>query len=172
VPVVHVTQGTIANRDYRQVIAPALEALAGAEVLVVVSTGGRPLDSLPPLPPNARAAEYLPYDELLPRTAVFVTNGGYGGVQYALRHGVPVVSSGGQEDKPEVAARVAWSGVGRRLRTETPTPAAVGEAVHDVLGDPRYGEAARRVAQSMARAGGMAEVAAVVDALVLDRRRG
>ena len=172
VPVVHVTQGTIANRDYRQVIAPALEALAGAEVLVVVSTGGRPLDSLPPLPPNARAAEYLPYDELLPRTAVFVTNGGYGGVQYALRHGVPVVSSGGQEDKPEVAARVAWSGVGRRLRTETPTPAAVGEAVHDVLDDPRYREAARRVAQSMARAGGMVEVAAVVDALVLDRRRG
>ena len=36
-------------------------------------------------PRNARAATYLPYDELLPRTDVYVTNGGYGGVQYALR---------------------------------------------------------------------------------------
>ena len=54
-------------------------------------------------PANARAATYLPYDELLPRTDVYVTNGGYGGVQYALRYGVPVVTSSGKEDKPEVA---------------------------------------------------------------------
>ena len=137
-PVVHVTQGTIANRDYRQIIAPTLEALAEDDLLVVVSTGGRPLDTLPPLPANARAAEYLPYDELLPKTSVYVTNGGYGGVQYALRYGVPIVTSGGQEDKPEVAGRIAWSGVGRRLKSETPSPAAVGAAVRAVLSDPRY----------------------------------
>lgn len=39
------------------------------------------------------------------------TNGGYGGVQYALRYGVPIVATGGKEDKPQVGARVAWSGV-------------------------------------------------------------
>ena len=46
-----------------------------------------------------------------------MTNGGYGGVQYALRYGVPIVATGGKEDKPEVGARVAWSGVGRRIRS-------------------------------------------------------
>ncbi len=46
----HVTQGTIANVDYRQVIAPTLQALARENVLVVVSTGGRALDTLPPCP--------------------------------------------------------------------------------------------------------------------------
>ena len=164
-PVVHVTQGTIANRDYRQIIAPTLEALAEDDVLVVVSTGGRPLDTLPPLPANARAATYLPYDELLPRTDVYVTNGGYGGVQYALRYGVPVVTSGGQEDKPEVGARVAWSGVGRRLKSETPTPEAVGTAVRSVLDDPTYRAKAERIAESLARAGGLEQVAEVVDGL-------
>ena len=69
-PVIHVTQGTIANTDYDQVIAPTLRALADDDVLVVVTTGNRPLDTLPPLPANARAAAYLPYDELLPRTSV------------------------------------------------------------------------------------------------------
>ncbi len=123
-PVVHVTQGTVANTDYEQLIAPTLRALADDDVLVVVTTGGRPLDTLPPLPANARAATFLPYDELLPRTAVYVTNGGYGGVQYALRYGVPIVATGGKEDKPEVGARVAWSGVGRRIRSENPKPAA------------------------------------------------
>ncbi|MCY4725296.1 glycosyltransferase [Nocardioides sp. STR2] len=164
-PVVHVTQGTIANRDYRQIIAPTLEGLADDDVLVVVSTGGRPLDTLPPLPANARAAAFLPYDELLPRTDVFVTNGGYGGVQYALRHGVPIVTSTGQEDKPEVAGRISWSGVGRRLKTETPPPAAVADAVRAVLRDATYRASAGRIAASMAQARGLAHLAELVDHL-------
>ena len=164
-PVVHVTQGTIANRDYRQIIAPTLTAMAEQDVLVVVSTGGRPLEGLPDLPANARAAEYLPYDEFLPKTSVFVTNGGYGGVQQALRHGVPVVTSGGREDKPEVGGRIAWSGVGIRLKSETPTANAVGAAVSAVLHDPRYRARAQAIAGSIARSGGVERLVEIVDGL-------
>jgi UDP:flavonoid glycosyltransferase YjiC (YdhE family) len=32
-----------------------------------------------------------------------VTNGGYGGVQYALRYRVPIVATGGKEDKPDAS---------------------------------------------------------------------
>jgi MGT family glycosyltransferase len=165
-PVVHVTQGTVANTDYDQVIAPTLRALADDDVLVVVSTGGRPVDTLPPLPANARAATYLPYDELLPRTAVYVTNGGYGGVQYALRYGVPIVTTGGKEDKPEVGARIAWSGVGRRLRTEKPTPRALRRDILAVLSQPNYRQASRRIAADMAGSRGFACLTDVVDRLV------
>ncbi|OBK30562.1 glycosyl transferase [Mycobacterium asiaticum] len=165
-PVVHVAQGTVANVDYRQAIAPTLQALANENVLVVVSTGGRPLDTLPPLPENARAATFLPYDELLPRTDVFVTNGGYGGVQYALRYGVPIVATGGKEDKPEVSARVAWAGVGRRLRTERPAPHALRREILTVLEQPCYREASRRIAADMAVAPGFACLADVVDGLI------
>lgn len=164
-PIVHVTQGTFANRDYRQIIAPTLEALAADDVLVLVSTGGRPLETLPALPENARAATFLPYDVLLPKTDVYVTNGGYGGVQHALRHAVPIVTSGGKEDKPEVAGRVAWSGAGRRLRTETPRPAAVRSAVHAVLDDPSYRTKAQAIAASMARAGGLERLVEIIDGL-------
>jgi MGT family glycosyltransferase len=162
-PVVHVTQGTIANKDFDQLIAPALTGLAGDDVLVVVSTGGRPVSDLPPLPANARAAEYLPYDELLPKTAVYVTNGGYGGVQYALRYGVPIVVTGGQEDKPEVGARIAWSGVGRRFKTERPSPAALRKAVRAVLREPRYRAASAAMAAEMASSPELAEMTRVID---------
>lgn len=164
-PVVHVSQGTVANTDYEQLIAPTLRALAREDVLVVVATGGRPVDTLPPLPANARAAEFLPYDELLPRTAVYVTNGGYGGVQYALRYGVPIVATGGKEDKPEVGARVAWSGVGRRVRSERPAPKALRRDILAVLNQARYRQAARRIAADMAAAPGFAGLADVVDRL-------
>ena len=165
-PVIHVTQGTVANTDYDQVIAPALRALADDDVLVVVTTGGRSVSTLPPLPVNARAATYLPYDELLPRTSVFVTNGGYGGVQHALRYGVPIVATGGKEDKPEVGARIAWSGVGRRIRSERPTPRALRRDILAVLNQPRYRQAARRVATDMAAGPGFAGLADIVDRLV------
>jgi MGT family glycosyltransferase len=169
--VVHVTQGTIANFDYEQAIAPTLRALAGDDVLVVVATGGRPLDTLPPLPANARAAPYLPYDELLPRTAVYVTNGGYGGVQYALRYGVPIVATGGKEDKPEIGARVAWTGVGRRIKSERPSARAMRRDIHAVLDQPRYRQASQRIAADMAAAPGFAGLAGVVDRLVASPAR-
>lgn len=168
-PVVHVTQGTVANEDYSQTIAPTLRALADQDVLVVVTTGGRELESLPPLPANARAARYLPYDELLPRTSVFVTNGGYGGVQYALRYGVPIVATGGKEDKPEVGARVLWSGVGRRIRSEQPSERALRSAILAVLNEPRYRQASARVAAEMAASPGFDGLAQVVDGLVNSR---
>jgi MGT family glycosyltransferase len=164
--VVHVTQGTIANKDFTQLIGTTLDALAGEEVLVVVSTGGRPLDALPRLPANARAARYLNYDELLPRTDVFVTNGGYGGVQYALKYGVPIVVTGGQEDKPEVGARVAWSGVGRRFRTERPSPAAVRRAVRRVLSNPSYRATSRAIAHRMAEAPGVEGFCRILDDVI------
>ena len=110
-PVVHVTQGTLDNVDLSKVIEPTITALAGQDPLVVVATGGRPVSGLgTALPDNVRVAEMLPYADLLRKTDVMVTNGGYGGVQMALANGVPLVVAGAREDKPEVAARVAWSG--------------------------------------------------------------
>ncbi|WP_236794505.1 glycosyltransferase [Amycolatopsis sp. GM8] len=165
-PVVHVTQGTAANHDYGQLIEPALEALADDDVLVAVSTGGRPVDTLPPLPANARAATFLPYDDLLPKTDVFLTNGGYGGVQYALRYGVPIVAAGTTEDKPEVIARVAWTGVGRRIKAESPSADEIRRAVRAVLGDHRYRDAARRMSGHMAATRGVNLLADIIDELI------
>ncbi|MFT3927876.1 MAG: hypothetical protein QM778_35440 [Myxococcales bacterium] len=146
-PVVHITQGTVANTN-PDLFAPALAGLADQNVLVVISTGNRPLESLKlgTLPKNARVAPFISYPELLPKTSVMLTNGGYGGVQMALSYGVPLVVAGASEDKPEVAARVAWSGVGINLKTGKPTPEAVRKAVMQVLDDPRYRTQARALA--------------------------
>jgi MGT family glycosyltransferase len=153
VPVVHVTQGT-ANVDPRDLILPALEALAGREALVVVGLGHR-TDPLPcPLPDNARVAPMLPYPQLLPRTSVMITNGGFGGVLQALRHDVPLVVAGGDLDKPEVAARVGWHGAGVNLRTGRPHPAAIADAFHAVTGDRRYRSAAARLGAELRSLGG------------------
>ncbi|WP_114558674.1 glycosyltransferase [Desertihabitans aurantiacus] len=171
-PVVHVTQGTLDNADLTKLVAPTVTALAGEDVLVVVSTGGRPVEEVGralggrALPGNVRVATFLPYHQLLPHLSVMVTNGGYGGVHEALRHGVPLVVGGDSEDKPEVAARVAWAGVGRTLRTGRPTPRRVGRAVRAVLAEDRYRAAARTLGQRIAELGDPADaVGEVVETL-------
>lgn len=168
-PLVHVTQGTVANTDYSEVIEPTLTALADLPVQVAVTTGGRPVDTLPALPANAFAASYLPYDELLARTSVLVTNGGYGGLHHAMRHGVPIVIAGDSEDKVETSARVQHARVGVNLRTGRPTPDAIRSAVQRILADPSYAANARRIGEAIAVARGAAGLVDDVEAMVAAR---
>lgn len=169
--VVHVSQGTVANQDYEELILPTIRGLADAEdVIVVATTGGRSVSTIPgPIPSNVFLAEYLPYDELLPRTDVMVTNGGYGGVHYALQHGVPLVVAGMTEDKIEVSARIEWAGVGVNLRTNRPSDAKVASAVRHVLAHPSFAEASNRIGVAIARAPGVAGILPIVDELVSER---
>ena len=146
-PVVLVTQGTIAT-DPGNLVLPAVEGLAGTDALVIATTVGHDPDRvLPPgrCPGNARLTEFIPFPELLPLVDVMVTNGGYGGVQLALAHGVPLVVAGLTEDKMEVSARVTWSGTGIALRTDTPSAEQVRDSVVAVLGSPGYRERAREL---------------------------
>ncbi|HSF99019.1 MAG TPA: nucleotide disphospho-sugar-binding domain-containing protein, partial [Ornithinibacter sp.] len=152
-PVVHVTQGSI-RPDMHELVVPALRALAGEDVLVVVTTGSVPAPELAahlgtPLPANARVCEFAPYDLLLPHVDVCVANGGYTGVTTALHHGVPLVQVGSTEEKAEIGARIRWSGVGVRIRCTSPSPRRLRAAVRHVLDDPGHREAAARMGMEM-----------------------
>lgn len=150
-PVVVVTQGTLTNADLTALVAPSLAALADEDMLVVAALGNSTGELTAPVPANARVEAYVPFDRLLPRADVLVTNGGYGGVQRALAAGVPVVVAGTTEDKPAVAARVRATGVGVDLGTQHPDAAAVRRAVRTVLADPSYRQRAAELAAAYAR---------------------
>jgi UDP:flavonoid glycosyltransferase YjiC (YdhE family) len=146
--IVLVTQGTVANHNFGLLVAPTLQALASEpDVLVVATAGGRPIDAIPgPIPGNARLAQYLPFEWVLPKADVLVTNGGYGSVNQAMSFGVPLVAAGLTEDKADVNVRIAWSGVGINLVTNEPTPQALRDAVRTVLDTPDYRSRARLMA--------------------------
>ncbi|MWB99690.1 nucleotide disphospho-sugar-binding domain-containing protein, partial [Agromyces seonyuensis] len=163
-PVVHVTQGTLDNQDFARLVRPTIDALADRWCTLVVSTGGRPIEELGSLPGNVRAAEFLPYAELLPKTDVMITNGGFGGVQQALAHGVPLIVAGETEDKPEVAARVAHAGAGVNLRTGTPSPNRIEGAFDRVMRRPAYRERAAALAVELAAHDAPAAIAAELEA--------
>ncbi|MEU6348989.1 glycosyltransferase [Streptomyces sp. NPDC047072] len=166
-PVVVVTQGTFDNRDLGRLIRPTIEALADEDVLVVAATGRAEgpteIEAAGPVPAGARLGGYVPLDRLLPHASVLVTNGGYGGVHEALRHGVPLVVGGDGEDKPEVAARVEWSGTGIDLRTGSPTPETVREAVRTVLSEPGFRKRAQELSAEFDEHDALGTIAEVVE---------
>ncbi|KAH8909343.1 PdmS protein [Coniochaeta sp. PMI_546] len=165
--VVHVTQGTIATHP-ENLIKPALQALSSRPELLLIITG-KDIEAIlttVPKPPTVLTAPFVPHAKLLPHVGVMITNGGYNGVLAALSSGVPLVCAGTTEDKADVCSRVAWSGAGIDLRTDTPSEKALRDAVMRVMSDERYRKAAERVRDDFARHDGPGEAADELERVV------
>ncbi len=163
---VAVSQGTVATSP-ELLIIPTLEALKDQHnILVVVALGkrGATLPAEYSIPKNARVADWIPFDSLLPLSDVFVTNGGYGSFQNALANGVPlVIAPPFFADKRDIAARVEWSGTGVNLKAGTPTPEALKDAVLEVLRDGKYKKRVMEVKEEIETYDPMAIIAGAID---------
>jgi MGT family glycosyltransferase len=166
-PVVHVTQGTI-RTDPGELILPTVRALAGEDVLVVVTAAAIEPARLGELPANVRVASFVPYERLLERASAFVTNGGYIGTNLALHHGVPIVQVGATEEKAEIGARIDHFGVGTAFR-RLPSRGRLRRAVRHVLDDGAVRDRVAWLAKDYRRHDAPAESAALLGALVADR---
>jgi UDP:flavonoid glycosyltransferase YjiC (YdhE family) len=164
--IVAVSQGTVVTSP-ETLIIPTLEALKGQDdILVIVALGkrGATFPAEYSIPKNARVADWIPFDELLPLSDVFVTNGGYGSFQNAVANGVPlVIAPPFFADKRDIAARVEWSGTGVNLRTGTPTSEALEEAVLEVFRDKKYKKRVLEVKKEIESYEPMAIIASAID---------
>ncbi|MDR6417340.1 nucleotide disphospho-sugar-binding domain-containing protein [Pseudarthrobacter sulfonivorans] len=163
-----ITQGTVDNVDQNKLIVPALEAVKDLDALVIVATGGRGTEALKARypQPNVVVRDYVDFAKVFDFTDVFITNGGFGGVQLSLSKGVPLVVAGINEGKSDVNARVEHAGVGINLRSESPKPANIAKAVGKVLADPGWKSRAGRMQEQFNGADPAAAAAAVVEAVV------
>ena len=134
-PVVLINQGTIA-KDHNNLIKPAIDGLRNEKINVIVVPVKK--GEIRDIPNNIHAEPYIPFGNILPHVDIMITNGGFGGTQNALAHGIPVIIAGETEDKMEVAARIEHSGAGINLRKHQPTPEDIRNAVRKILLDPSY----------------------------------
>jgi UDP:flavonoid glycosyltransferase YjiC (YdhE family) len=165
--VVAVCQGSLAL-NYAELTIPSIEALKDRQDITLVVALGKKGASLPndiSIPSNTLIADFIPFDDLLPLCSVFISNGGYGGFQHAISNATPLIIAGATEDKPEVAARAEWAGIGVNLKTGTPTPKAIREAVDQVLGDVKYKKRAEELQEEMKEFDPIGEVARNIDEL-------
>jgi MGT family glycosyltransferase len=148
-PLVLVTCSTEFQNDGKLAQA-ALEALAGEDASVVVTTAGVDPSSFTP-PPNARVARFVPHRPVLERAACVVCHGGMGITQKALAAGVPVCVVPFGRDQFDVARHVEVADAGTRLPASRLRPDRLRSAVREAMGKK---EGAERLALAFASAGG------------------
>jgi UDP:flavonoid glycosyltransferase YjiC (YdhE family) len=105
----------------------------------------------------------------MPHVAAMITNGGYGGLHFALAHGVPLVVAGDSEEKPELVARVNWSGVGVGMRTQRPGRLELRESVRRVLAEPGFAACAAAMQAEMGRHDGPERAVDLLERLAVTR---
>jgi MGT family glycosyltransferase len=139
-PVVFITQGTLDIDNINKLVIPSLHALKDMDLVLLVTTAGKDTELLRKEfnYPNIIIEEYIPYSRVMPFVDVLISNGGYGGVMNALSYGVPVIIAGNSEEKRDVASRLEFSGAGLNLKTGTPKPGKIVNAVRKILSDPKY----------------------------------
>lgn len=139
-----VTQGTL-RPDLRELVLPACQALVrdGWDVLVAGVDDDTNWNRWPGRVHAMRSVDYV---QSLEHADLFVTNGGYTGVTLALAAGVPVVQAGNSEEKPDIGARVRWSGVGASLRTRRPPVWLLRDTIRRVVGSPSRAASSHRLA--------------------------
>jgi MGT family glycosyltransferase len=161
-PIVLVTASTAYQKDAK-LIRTALEAFAGDDVALVVTTGAHEPSQFA-APPNARIEAFLPHGPVIARAACVVCHGGQGTTQKALAAGVPVCVVAFCRDQFDVARRVQLADAGVRMHHRRLTPSRLRKAVYATIAK-RPG--AQRVAQGFAAAGGARAAADAVEELLM-----
>ena len=128
----------------------AIEQLAGVDARVLVTIGrDRDPAELGPLPAGIRVEQWVPQRDVMPHAAAMVCHGGFGTTRMGLSAGVPMVVIPSFADQPFNARRVAALGAGIALEGGPEAMSRLGDAVHVLLDDRTYREAAQRIADDV-----------------------
>jgi UDP:flavonoid glycosyltransferase YjiC (YdhE family) len=168
-PLVYVSFGSVAGSMGRfDAVYPAiLEVLADLPVRVLITTGkGYDPAHLDPRPANAWGTSWWPQAAAMRDAALVVGHGGFGTTMTALAAGVPqLVLPLFSSDQFLNAERVQAVGVGAQLLGGMDALPEVPGVVQDLLHEPGYAEAARRVAADMAALPDVTTTVAVLEEL-------
>ncbi|MGX1273239.1 nucleotide disphospho-sugar-binding domain-containing protein [Streptomyces phaeoluteigriseus] len=143
----------------------ALAARPGTEILVTLPEPYR--SAVGRLPHNVTALDPLPLQMFLATCDAMVHHGGAGTAMTATAFGLPQLVLPQLADHFPLADRLVATGAGLSFETpaEQDDPRVVGEALDELLSDPRHTASARRLAAEMAAMPSPAAVAADLERL-------
>jgi len=168
-PTVYATLGTVFNHR-TDILSAILDGLR-AEPINLILTVGRDRDpqEFGVQPAHVHVERYIPQNLLLPVCKLVITHGGSGTMLDALSHGLPMVMVPIAADQPRNAQRGAELHVARVIAPDGCTAEAIREATREVLDDPRYRQAARRVQAEIQQLPGLEYPVALLEELAAER---
>jgi MGT family glycosyltransferase len=161
-PCVLVSMGTVNAEASGRFYDVAIAALREHDAQVILVA---PPELVRDAPANFIVRQFIPQLALLAHVDVVVCHGGHNTTCEALAHGLPLVIAPIKDDQPIVADQVVAAGAGLRVKFGRVQPPELRDAVDRVRTEPAFREAAARVRESFARAGGAPAAALALEAL-------
>jgi UDP-glucuronosyl/UDP-glucosyltransferase len=164
-PNILVTQGTLANQDFNELIIPSIWGLQDEDVNIFVLTGREANDLKEAFRTydNIIVEEFIPFDLILPNIDIVITNSGYGGVQSAIFNACCIIACGSSEDKPEVGARVEYSNIGVNLSNKKITPSLIKKSYRKILKEKKYKSKVRDLSYKMQQTDALEEIRMLIE---------
>ncbi|MGI9102689.1 MAG: glycosyltransferase [Terriglobales bacterium] len=100
-----------------------------------------------PLPKDVRHFHYIPFSQVLPRSAALVHHGGIGTTSQAIAAGIPQLVVPSSHDQPDNAVRVRRLGIGDFLLPKNYEPKRVRKTIDRLMQPAVKDECRRRAAQ-------------------------
>jgi UDP:flavonoid glycosyltransferase YjiC (YdhE family) len=145
-PRICVTLGTvIPNVAGLGALGGVIEAVRDLDAEVILALGGTDPSALGVLPPNVRAAGWIPLSALVPTCSAVVHHGGSGTMMSAVAAGVPQLVLPHGADQHMNAAAVKERGLGLTHLPEDADMETVRSSLKQLLGDPGFNRAAQEV---------------------------
>jgi rhamnosyltransferase subunit B len=161
-PPVVFTLGSSAVVDAGNFYEESLEAVRLLGCRAVLLTGDRIKPDKCGAGNGVFVADYAPYSDLFQRAAAIVHQGGIGTVGQTMRAGVPTLVVPLGLDQPDNAYRLKRLGIARILPRERYKAAPAAAEISKLIGEAKYGSAARSVAGIVQEEDGVAAACATI----------
>jgi UDP:flavonoid glycosyltransferase YjiC (YdhE family) len=166
-PAILLSLSTFSFPRMRECLQTVLDATAGLDARVVVTTG--PVVDPAELRPaaNHELHRFVPHAELMPRMSLVVGHGGHSTTMQALAHDLPLVVMPMHPmlDQPMVGKSVEQAGAGRVVSKKIDA-ASLRPVVAELLADGPHREAAARLGAQVRAMPGATNAADRIEALV------
>lgn len=134
--------------------------------LVLTHGGGLSADQVARLPGAPASYAFLPQAEVLREASVAVLHGGLNTILDACGQGVPLVVVPIAFEQGAIGRRVERAGAGLMVSHRLTSAAGLARAIRRVSEEPRYAQAAGRLREEIAAAGGARRAADLVELLL------
>ncbi len=170
-PLVYASLGTILT-SMPWVFRIIAEACSVLDVQLVISLGGGGLcpEDLAPLPGDPVIVHYAPQVDVLRRTRLVISHAGLNTTLESLAQGAPLIAIPIVNDQPGVAARIRWAGVGTVIPLRRLSVRRLRKSIQNVLEDPAYRLAARRIQIAIQERDGLECAAQLIERVLTTAR--
>ncbi len=165
-PTVLVSLSTVNFPGQARAMQNILDALGTMEVRGIATVGPSIGTENLTAPSNVELHGFVPHSELLPTVSMVIGHGGHATTMAALAHDLPVLVMPMHPmlDQKMVGRSLVDAGAGRLL-SKTAKPAAIREAVTDLMGNDRYRAAAARLGAHIRAASGASAGADLIESI-------